>query len=210
SNRGAVLRDLHRPTEALASYDRVLAIKPDHAPALRDRGAVLRDLQRPQEALASYDRALAIKPDDVAALSNRGNALRDLQRIDEALTSYARALAIRPLDADAHFDRSMCRLLAGDFEHGWHEYQWRWHIEPLRSVKQGFSRPLWVGQQDIAGKTMLLHAEQGLGDTIQFCRYARLVAAAGADVILSVQPSLKRLLKGMTGVQQVLGLGETR
>ncbi|MEO8023383.1 tetratricopeptide repeat protein [Polaromonas sp.] len=208
NNRGNALRDLKRPAEALASYDGALKIKPDYVQALSGRGNALHDLSRHDEALASFDQALKIKPDYADALNNRGNVLQHLKRPGEALKGFERALQIRPDYAEAHWNEGLCRLLMGDFAGGWPKYEWRWKREPGSSSLRNFSQALWLGHEKLEGKTILLHAEQGLGDTIQFCRYARQVAAQGARVVLEVQPPLKPLLKDLEGVSQVLGRGE--
>ena len=206
-NLGFVFHELNRHEEALASYVQALAIKPDHPAALSNRGMVLEYLGRHEHALISYDRALAIEPDSVEALSNRGSALQNLERHDEALASYAGAQAIQPAHADAHWNESLCRLMLGDFEGGWRKYEWGWK-NGQRGRQREFSQPLWLGQEPLAGKTILLHAEQGLGDTLQFCRYASRVAALGARVVLEVQHPLKTVLANLEGVHQVLAKGE--
>ena len=203
-NRGNVLQDLNRYDEALASYDHALAARPDFAEALSNRGNVLLRLKRFAEAVASYDRALASRPDFAEAFSNRGAALQELKRYDEALASYEGAIEVRPDYADAHFNEALCRLLLGDFDHGWEMHEWRWRTGQLRFSKRSFTQPLWLGQSEIAGKTILLHAEQGFGDTIQCCRYVPLVAARGARVILQVQEPLKELMTGLVGTAQVV------
>jgi Flp pilus assembly protein TadD len=209
NSRGCVLQGLQRDEEALQSFDRALALKPDYVEALYNRGNVLKDLWRCEEALQSYDRALAFKPDHIEALVNRGNVLQDLGRFDEALASYARALALEPDYAAAHWNESLCRLRTGDFEMGWRKYEWGWETGERGRAKRDFPQPLWLGGQPLNGKAILLHAEQGLGDTLQFCRYAPLVAKKGAKVLLEVPPSLKTLLKHMDGVHGVLATGET-
>jgi tetratricopeptide (TPR) repeat protein len=208
NNRGNALRDLKRPAEALASYDGALKIKPDYVEALSGRGNALHDLKRFEEALASFDQALKIRPDYAEAHNNRGNVLQSLKRLDEALKDFERALQIRPDYAEAHWNEGLCRLLMGDFAAGWPKYEWRWQREPGSSSLRNFSQPLWLGKEKLEGKTILLHAEQGLGDTIQFCRYASQVAALGAKVVLEVQPPLKALLQNLEGVSLVLGRGE--
>jgi Tfp pilus assembly protein PilF len=206
-DRGTVLLHCNLLDDALASYDRALAIQADYVRAICNRGTVLVALNCFDDALASYERALVIKPDYVEALSNRGNLLRYFNRIDDALASYALALAIQPDYADAHLNEGLCRLTIGDFDLGWQKYEWRWKkkhgINP-----HNFSQPLWLGQESLQNKTILLHAEQGLGDTIQFCRYAQNVAALGATVILEVQPSLKTLLRNVAGVASIIAQGE--
>lgn len=208
NNRAHALLDLKRPEEALESCERALAIRPAFLDALINRGAILLDLKRPEEALASYQRALDIAPDDPVALSNRGNALLDLRRSDEALDSCMRAYAIKPDYADAHWNESLCRLRMGDYERGWREYEWRWKRSPLMDQMKLVAQPLWLGEPPLAGKTILLHAEQGLGDTLQFCRYAPLLAAQGARVVLEVPPSLKAVCQTLAGVDTLLAAGE--
>ena len=145
STIAAMRSDLKRPEEALASYDKALAIRPDYAEALSNRGNALQDLKRPEEALASYDKALAIRPDYAEALSNRGLALQDLKRPEEALASYDKALAIRPDYPEALFNRGLHALLIGNFSAGWRGYD-----GPLGSNTRGrhasFSPPIQTGR----------------------------------------------------------------
>jgi tetratricopeptide (TPR) repeat protein len=203
--RGVVLRELKRLDDALASYDQALALKPDYFDALNNRGVALHDLQRFAEALASYDRALAVRPDYVPALANRGVTLHQLRRLDEALVCYDYALALNPGYVDGHFNKALLQLLKGDYDIGWREYEWRrWKAENLTLFKRDFAQPLWLGQTAIEGKTILLHAEQGFGDTIQFCRYAPLVAGRGARVVLEVPVQLKDLMASLAGVPDVI------
>jgi tetratricopeptide (TPR) repeat protein len=207
TNRGVALHDLERYDEALAGHERALAAQPDHAAALSNRGVTLHRLGRLDEALASYDRALALKPDYADALVNRGVTLHDLKRFEEALASYDRAIVLRPDHADAHFFGSMSRLLTADFGRGWIEYEWRRKGASTGPSRRDFLQPLWFGGEEIAGKTLLLHSEQGFGDTIQFCRYAPLVAGRGARVILEVEEPLQGLLTGLAGTTQVIAKG---
>ena len=209
SNRGLALQELKRLEEALASYDRAIEIKPEYAGAYLNRGLVLQELKRLEEALVSYDRIIAIKPDYAEAYSNRGAVLQDLKRLEEALASFDRAITIKPDYAEAYWNKSLAFLVAGEFAQGWELYEWRWKKDTFTSPKRNFPQPLWLGAEDIAGKTMLLHAEQGLGDTIQFCRYAKLVAELGAKVILEVQKPLVNLLQNLTGVSQLIAKGST-
>ena len=209
SNRGAALQELQHYEEALSSCEEALKINPDFAEALNNRGLALQKLKRYGEALASYDKALTIKPDYAEALSNRGLALQEHKRYDEALSNYDEALSIKPDYAEAHLNKSLCQLLIGEFERGCEEYEWRWKWDAFASARRNFSQPLWLGKEDISSKTILLHAEQGLGDTIQFARYAQAVAEKGAKVILEVQPALKFIMSGISGAHQVLSQGES-
>ena len=153
-------------------------------------------------------RACAFEPHVVAAHVNRGNALLKLTRMEEALASYAEALALEPEHADANFNAAMTRLCNGDFRNGWPQYEYRWKTKNFQSRRLGYPQPLWRGERDLRGKTVFLIAEQGLGDTINFVRYAPLVAELGAKVILDVQHPLKALAVTVPGVAQVFSDGE--
>ena len=193
SNRGVALHALGRDAEALQSFDRALMIRPEYAEALTHRGATLDAMQRYDEALANYNRAIALKPEFADAYGNRGATFYNLQRLDEALTDFDRALALRPDLPEAHWNQATARLITGDYVRGFAEYEWRWQRETMASSKRDFPQPLWRGE-DITGKTVLLHSEQGFGDSIQFCRYAPALAARGARVILEVEAPLQRLM----------------
>jgi tetratricopeptide (TPR) repeat protein len=205
SNRGNVLAKLHRLDEALACHDRAIELQGGFAAAHNNRGNVLEKLQRLDEALASHERAINLNT-GADAFSNRGNLLTELGRFDEALASYNRAIALDADHAAAHLGRAMHRLLHGDLESGWADYEWRRGIEGHAHGHAGV-RPVWRGDDSLAGKTVLLSGEQGLGDTLQFCRYAKLVAKLGAQVILEVQEPLVGLLSTLDGVTQVIPTG---
>jgi tetratricopeptide (TPR) repeat protein len=207
SNRGNALRQLKRFDEALANYDQALTLKPDYFDALNNRGVTLHELKRFPEALASYDRTLALQPDHFPALTNRGFTLHQLRLLDEALVCYDHALALNPDYVDGHFYKAQLQLLKGDYDAGWREYEWRWRRwkeENVTLFKRDFTQPLWLGQTAIEGKTILLHAEQGFGDTIQFCRYAPLVAGRGARVLLEVPVQLEDLMASLAGVAEII------
>lgn len=208
NNRGNALCDLNRPQDALESIERALAFKPQFAGALNNRGIALRALYRQAEALASFEQAIALDPGYADAHCNRGNVLQDLKMYPDALESYARALRCDPDHAQSQWNESLCRLLIGDLAAGWVKYEWRWKTEQRNAVRD-FPQPLWLGREPLQGKTILLHAEQGLGDTIQFCRYASMVSALGATVVLEVQRPLKALLSNLRGVSTIRARGES-
>jgi tetratricopeptide (TPR) repeat protein len=207
-NRSATLCELRRFDEAVDSCDRALALRADYPECHFNRGNALIGLQRFEEAVASYDCALASRPDYREALINSGVALHQDKRFGEELSRYERALSQRPDFPDAHYNESLCRLLIGDFERGWPKHEWRWQTAQMEGERRNFAQPLWLGSPDIAGKTILLHAEQGFGDTIQFCRYAPLVAARGARVILEVQEPLRELTRTLFGPVEVVSCGD--
>ncbi len=204
-NRANVLQSLQRFEEALAGYNQAIAIQPDQHDAWLNRGNVLARLRRWDAALASYNRAIVIKADFAVAHVNRGNVLKELNRLDEAGASYDRAIAIQPDYPEAHANRAVASLLAGEMESGWTDFEWRWKIKYSvngREKHRTFKQPLWLGRESLAGKTILLHSEQGLGDTLQFCRYVPLMAELGAKIILEVQNPLLGLLGSLDGVSQ--------
>jgi tetratricopeptide (TPR) repeat protein len=211
ANRGVVLQELWRIDEALESYDKAIALKPDLAHAYANRGFVLTQLRRLEAAVTSYDRAIALNPQNAKVWLNRGNVFLELGDLDAALESYERTIAIRPDCLEANVCKSIVLLTRGEFEEGWGGYEWRLRSETIQGAKatRAFGQPRWSGEESIAGKTLLLHCEQGLGDTIQFCRYAKLVAQLGAKVILEVQRPLVSLLKSLAGVWRVVEQGES-
>ncbi len=209
NNRGNALVKLERYAEALASYDEALALCPDHADALSNRGLALCELGRYDEALAHYAQALRVAPDFIPAHLKRGNTLAKLARMEEALASFTKAVALEPTNAEANFNAALARLCLGDFGAGWKQYEFRWQRKTCAVARPNFPRPLWRGETDLHGRTILLTAEQGLGDAIQFVRYAPLVAALGAKVLLAVHRPLKALAQSVPGVAQVAADNET-
>lgn len=207
NNRGMALQALKRHEEALACYREAFAIQPDSTKAL-NLGNALQALDRLDEALAWFEKALSINPDYAEALNNRGNALQALNRHEEALQSYGRAIALKPNDVEAHWNEGLTRLALGDFERGWEKYEWRWHNRKLKTPRPFRDKPEWLGTQDVAGKTVLLYAEQGFGDAIQFIRYAPWVRGRGAAVIVACHESLRRLFQTVEGVQAVVAPGQ--
>jgi tetratricopeptide (TPR) repeat protein len=208
TNRGVALHDLGRYHEALAAHDHAIAVRPGDAAALNNRGVTLHRLRQPEEALASYDAALAARPDYAEAFANRGATLYELARFDAASASYDQAIALCPDHADAHFFKGLSSLVTGDFARGWIEYEWRRKAPSARITQRDLPQPRWLGDGDIAGKTILLHSEQGLGDTIQFCRYVPLVAERGGRVILEVERPLRALMTGLAGTALVVAKGD--
>lgn len=191
NNRGNALQALGRHGEALESFERALALKPDYAEAHNNRGNALIELNRHEDALKDYDAAIAGRP-FAFALVNRGSALRYLGRTDEAMASFERAIALEADLPEAHWNKALLALTLGDYEHGFAGYEWRWRgateLQP-----RGFAQPQWRGE-NIVGRTILLHAEQGYGDSIQMLRYLPLVKARGARAILEIPESLIPLL----------------
>ena len=210
SNLGNALRDAGLYEEALESCERALALNPSFADAQLSRANALLDLGRPAEALAGYDRALKRQPGNVKLHNNRGNALRALNRNAEAVQAFDQAIAAQPGVAEIHANRGFARLAAGDYLGGFEQFEWRWKNERMQAYLAGrnFGRPFWRGDEPLAGKSILLHSEQGFGDILQFCRYGPLCAEAGARVIIEVEKPLVELMRSLPGVSQVVELGQ--
>ncbi len=209
SNLGLVLQEMKQLPDALASVDRAIAIKPDFAEAHSNRGNILQELQQHETAISSYDRAIAANPAFAEAHFNRGIALKELQRLDAAIASYDKALAIRPDYDEAIWNKSIALLLNGNLEPGWKLHESRWTRPEAKKHLRTFPVPLWLGGQSLHGKTILLHAEQGLGDALQFCRYAKLVSELGARTILEVPKALLDVLGTLDGVDELRESGST-
>ena len=201
-------KDQGKLDEAIACYRRAVELKPDYAEAHNNLGVPLKDQGKLDEAVACYRRAVELKPDFAEAHNNLGLAFKDQGKLDEAVACYQRALELKPDYAEAHLNRSLCWLLSGNFAEGWPEYEWRWRKKDC--CPRGFRQTLWDGQP-LQEKTILLHAEQGLGDTFQFIRYVPLVKQchARARVVVECQKPLVRLLAGFPGIDQLIGHGET-
>jgi tetratricopeptide (TPR) repeat protein len=208
NNRGTALKDLKRFDEALASYDRAIKLKPDHASAYYNRGTVLFDLNRIEEALPDLNKAVALNPNHAESLLNRGSALRELKRLEEALADFDGAIALKPDLVDAFWNRGLVRLLLGRYQEAWPDYEWRWHGVQA-SERETLYRRQWSGKTDIRGKTILLHCEQGLGDTIMAARYIRDVAATGAHVVVEAPLQLEPLLSTFKGTAEIVTKGRT-
>jgi len=208
SNLGLALHELKQFDDAVHSYDRALALKPDFAEAHSNRGNSLQKVNRISEAVVSYSMAVEHRPNYAEAHTNLGAAFRELGQLSAALSHFEQALLLNPNYADAKWNKSLTLLLNGNFFDGLPLYEWRWYGEPFASKKRSFSQPLWLGHKPLAGKSVLLYSEQGLGDTLQFCRYAKLVADLGASVILEVQPPLIKLLDSIAGVSVLVSKGE--
>jgi len=208
TNRGNVLRELERTEEALESYDRAIALDPRYAEIHNNRGSALQELGRLEEAVESHRRAIALKQGYAEAHNNLGVALTKLKRIEEAIAELNQAIALKGDYHEAIWNRGLAHLLAGQYASGWRDYEAR----KRRKVPVGnrsFSKPLWLGDAEVEGKTILVHWEQGFGDTIQFSRYVKLLADAGARVLFAPQRPLARLMATLDPRVQIVDLDES-
>jgi tetratricopeptide (TPR) repeat protein len=206
-NRGNLLRDRGRHQEAIASYDAALAVQSNHTDALYNRGNALLDLKRFEEGIASFDRAIEVDPEFAAAFNNRGLALTQLHRYDEALVSLGKAAALAPANAEFSVNEGVARLRVGDLAGGWAKYEARLQLPNGPDAPRRESAS-WRGETSLRGRTVLLHAEGGPDDTLQFARYITPIVASGGRVVLEVQPEFAELMAGVHGVAAVVGKGE--
>lgn len=206
-NCGIAHAALGHHEDALAEFDAAAGMMPGHPGVHYNRGLALYELGRYAAALDAQDRALAAAPGHPGAWLNRGRALAALNRYDEAVESYSKARATGKDDADVQFSEAMALLTLGDYRNGFEKYEARWRRTGMPSQKSR-GRPLWLGEYPLPRRTVLLHAEQGLGDTIQFARYVPLLAATGAKVVLEVQSELKTLMARLEGGATILSHGE--
>jgi tetratricopeptide (TPR) repeat protein len=205
--RARALLALRKFEQALSDNLRANAIQPDNPDTLNHIGACLQSLGREEEALIWFDRALERLPDSIEILNNKASILGQLQRFEDALALYGDICARRLNNATTDWNLALLQMLLGDFEAGWAGREARWSI-PDPSPYPKFSQPMWLGQEPIEGKTILVHVDEGLGDTIQFVRYVPMVAALGARVILAVKPEIVSLLSGVSDVSQCLAFSD--
>jgi tetratricopeptide (TPR) repeat protein len=207
SNLGFLQLEIGNYEEALEYLNQAISINPRNLSALNNLGKVNEKKFLYLEALEFFNKAIKLNPNHAQSYYNRGVVLDATLSCKEAVHDYDKAIALQPELADAHWNKSLNLLLTGDFTKGWSLYEWRWKVDKLKLLNRTFSQPLWLGNENILGKTILLHAEQGLGDTIQFCRYAKLVKKLGAKVLLEVPKSLLGLLSALEGVDQLIESG---
>ncbi|MBC8750745.1 MULTISPECIES: tetratricopeptide repeat protein [Paraburkholderia] len=203
-NRAAALRGLGDMEAALAHYDRALSITGPHAELLYNRALALQQLGRFDDALASHAAASQAPAESAPGLFTRAVALQQLGEHKAALADFLLACEHDPHHGGARRSEAFCRLLMGDFEAGWKLHETRWQASDVLLRRRHADRPLWLGTESVAGKTVMLHAEQGFGDTLQFCRYASLVEQKGATVILEVPAVLAELLRSLRGASRIV------
>jgi tetratricopeptide (TPR) repeat protein len=207
NNRGNLLRDVRRFDEALACFDLILEKEPGFAGAYGNRASIFQTLGRFDEALIGYAGAIALNPGFVEAYSNRGVLMMNFRQLDDAARDFEKAHAADPHYPEAYWNRSFLELLHGRFETGWPLYEYRWQSMQKRS-RRSFTQPMWSGKESLENKTILVYVEQGMGDTLQFCRYASLLVARGARVVLEVQQPLLELVRTLPASVEVVVHGD--
>jgi tetratricopeptide (TPR) repeat protein len=207
ANLGTALAEMGLLEQAETAQRRSIEINPAYAEGHSHLGDTLRRRGRLDESIAAQRAAIALRPELAVAHNNLGVALRESGRLQEALYEFEKAVELNKEYASAHYNLALALLARGDYQRGWQEYRWRWGLPEFTSRRRSFKQPGWDGAS-VKGTTILLHAEQGFGDTIQMVRFAELVVARGATVILECPRELERLLREVSGVEQVVVRGE--
>jgi tetratricopeptide (TPR) repeat protein len=206
-NKGALFERMGKFEDAYQCFKKALSINPIAKDALLNAGIVSEKLGKLQESLDCYDRLLELDPKNLGAYSNRGYVNERLQRLDSSISDYNKAIELAPDHWDAYWNRALAILCKGDFEKGWLEYENRFKLKMAANFysRDEVKNSLWNGDtQLIRQKVLLVRSEQGLGDTIQFCRYVKQLSNMGAKVILQVQGPLINLLNELDGVSKVI------
>lgn len=204
NNLGVALRAQGKYVAAVAAYQRALAIRPDNPGVYSNMGNALREIGLLRQAREAHRRAIDLAPESAEAVYNLGLVYRDMGRSKDALECFEQVIAVKPDYVECRWDRALLYLNTGDLPRGFKEYEWRWRLD--RSPPRDLPQPRWDGS-DIAGKTILVHQEQGFGDMIQFVRYVPLLKERGAEVIVECQPELARLFASVSGVSKVVATG---
>lgn len=207
NNLGNALQANGELEESLDAYRRAIAQRPTYAPAHNNLGSALRLLDRFDDAVTHFQKAIELNPQFANAHNSLGTAMLDRNDLDQAKASYQQAISLQPNFAEAHYNLGRLMLLRGDMPSGWNEYEWRWGMKEVATTYQQLRQPIWDGS-DLAGKTILLHAEQGFGDTIQFIRFAKQAKQRGARVIVAAQKELGRILSTCDGIDELITEGQ--
>ena len=202
NDRGVVLQHLNLHGRAIASFDSVIALDPRNAIAHNNRGVSLHAMKQYDEAIVSFDRAIALDANFAEPNHNRSNAIDELvllgnelfaqNRDEEALTLYDKAISLAPEHADAHFGKALLKLSLGDYAEGWRLFEWRWRMRSFARFVRNYE-PLWQGDDDLSGKTIFIHSDQGMGDAIQLFRYLPMLRARNCRVLFEVHKPLVQL-----------------
>jgi len=205
-NMGTAFHEQKKLEEAIASYHKSIELNPKHANAYSNLATALIEQGNYEEAIAACHEALQLNPNHADAHNNLASAYLELARFEEAVTEFETTIAIKPEHTNAHLNLGITLLLLGQYERGWQEYHWRWQTKQCPDLR--YPQALWDGS-DLEGKRILLTAEQGLGDTIQFVRYASLVAQKGGRVIVACQKPLMRLFSSLKGIERCVDRDRT-
>jgi Tfp pilus assembly protein PilF len=195
--------------DALMLFESAVAINPNNAEVYNNRGILFYDLKRFDDAIQNYDKAIQLKPNYAEAYNNCGNAFKELKCFDEALLGYDKAIQLKPNYADAYWNKSLLKLLLGEYGEGWKLYEWRKIKDDTKNHYPNYSQPLWLGNDSLEGKIIMVHSEQGFGDSIQFCRYIPMLKALNPrGIIFQVEKSLVSLMASLGEEVQIIEKGK--
>ena len=205
-NLGLLLSELQKYPEALDCFNQAIAVDSSSVEALNNKGNLLQKSNQFELAVECYQKALTLQPTLAQLHSNLGNVYHRLNRLEEASAHYERAVQLDTNFAEAHWNNALALLMLGNFKKGWEEFEWRWQSDGINKTlpSRKMEEKLWLGKSSLEGKKILIHSEQGLGDTIQFARFIPLISKLGAEVTFEVQPSLVDILKTIEGTFNVI------
>lgn len=204
NNRGTALQHLRRLDEAMNSFRRAIELDPTQPDLHNNLGNTLRECQRWSEALEAISKAIELRPNYADAFYNRAVVWADLKNRERCVADYDEAISLKSDHVEAHFNRALCLLQHGEYQRGWDDYEWRWKLASFKPLCRKFPMPLWDGSQPLHGKSVVIHAEQGLGDTLQFVQLVPRLKALGARVILEVQKPLLGLFENFDAAEQII------
>ena len=205
-NLGNVFQEQGKLEESIQAYQKAIQIQPDYADTYYNLGNVLQKQGKLEESIQAYQKAIQIQPNHEDAYNDLGVIFKEKRQLDKSIQAFQKSIRLNSNFAQAHENLGMLLLLKGDFLNGWKEYEWRWR-SVQKSQKRDFKRPLWDGTP-LDGKSILVYAEQGFGDTIQFIRYIELLPDTGTIIIFACQPELKRLFKSIDRIDALVTKGE--
>lgn len=191
---------------AHASYTRAVALDFSNPEKHYNLGNACQALDRYEDAIEAYEKAIELRPGYIDAICNLGATLQKMDRVADAIAALRDALVGEPESPDLHWNLSLALLQQGDYEEGWAEYEWRWQTPTFLAYARDFAKPRWQGD-DLAGRRLLIDAEQGFGDALQFIRYARLAAERGGEIVVECRPQLTRLFSAIPGIARCVDLG---
>lgn len=206
--RGITFGQTGKFNQAIDDFSLAIKLNPDCAKAFYNRGVVYEKLHDFEAAIEDYSIAIKLKPDDHKAFNNRGVARRETKCFDAALQDFDKCVKINPHFAEGHYNKSLILLSVGSFEEGFKLFEHRWKTAHFHSQIRNFRQPLWLGKEDLTGKTILLHSEQGLGDSIQYCRYLSFFRQTGCKVLLEIEDSLHSLMHAFLPQNQIYSKGK--
>jgi len=207
NNLGVALQEKGELEDAIANFTKVIELNSNHASAYNNLGVAFKEIGNTNDAILMFAKAIELDSQFASAYNNVGMVYTDFARVEDALEMYEKAIALDSNYADAYWNKSIALLTLGKLEEGFKFYEWRFKTEMQSKRKKNFSQPLWLGEESLEGKTILIHSEQGYGDTIQFCRYINMVAALGANVIFEVEEARIPLMRSIQGIKQLIVKG---